>query len=120
MKLGLLIVSAAVALTLPPSQAQTRQSRWHTVRGVVLDSAGSPIVKATVYLRDLKAHRMRMVQSDNNGRFSFGAVNLDISREIYADVQGTASNKVRLDGSEQHEIVLELRVPDVVRIRIRN
>jgi hypothetical protein len=49
---------------------------------------------ATVYLKDLGGHRLRMKQTDRSGRFSFGFVNTDHRYEIYAEQASLTSQKL--------------------------
>jgi hypothetical protein len=109
MKINVLVFSIALVLTVHAVRAQDTRSRWHDVRGVVVDKIGRPAVRATVYLRDVRGHRLRMRQTDRGGRFSFGLVNLDESYEIYAEQESLISQKIPIPSVQsRHDIAFKL------------
>jgi hypothetical protein len=111
MKMRVIVTSIAFLLVVSATQGQTKQSSWHTIRGVVVDKMGRPVAMATVCLKDLAGHRLRMKQTDRTGSFSFGLVNLETDREIYAEQGGSASRTVPIAGSgTRREIVVKLRL----------
>jgi hypothetical protein len=73
MKISAVVFSIALLLTVNAVRAQDTRSRWHNVRGIVVDGMGRPVATATVYLKDVRGHRLRMKQTDSGGRFSFGS-----------------------------------------------
>jgi Carboxypeptidase regulatory-like domain len=94
MKINTLVVLIALLFTVNAMLAQDTRSRWHSVQGVVVDETGRPVAMATVYLKDLGGHRLRMKQTDWSGRFSFGFVNTDHKYEIYAEQASLTSQKL--------------------------
>ena len=64
---------------------------------------------ATVYLKDVGSHRLRMKQTDRGGRFDFGFVNTDNKYEIYAEQASLSSQKLPIvEGEPRREIVFRL------------
>jgi len=111
MKKKVIFASIALLLAAATTQGQTKQSSWHTIRGVVVDKMGHPVPMATVYLKDVAGHRLRMKQTDRTGGFSFGLVNLATDREVYAEQGGSVSQKVPIAVSgSQHDIVVKLKL----------
>jgi hypothetical protein len=94
MKINTLLVLIALLFTVNAMLAQDTRSRWHSVQGLVVDEIGRPVATATVYLKDLGGHRLRMKQTDRSGRFSFGFVNTDHRYEIYAEQASLTSQKL--------------------------
>lgn len=111
MKIRVIVISIAFLLVVGTTQGQTKQSSWRTIRGVVVDKMGRPVAMATVCLKDVAGHRLRMKQTDRTGSFSFGLVNLETDREIYAEQGGSASPTVPIAGSgTRREIVVKLKL----------
>jgi hypothetical protein len=113
MKFIALMIPVALLLAVSTVGAQNAQSRRHSITGAVVDKAGHPVVRATVYLKDLEGHRLMMKQTDRNGRFSFHLVNVRADHEIYAEQQGSLSQKVTIPSSAtQPEIMVKLTLKD--------
>jgi hypothetical protein len=109
MKIGAVVFSIALLLTVNAVRAQDTRSRWHNVRGIVVDGIGRPVATATVYLKDVRGHRLRMKQTDSGGRFSFGLVNIDDNYEIYAEQTSLISQKLRIPTVQsRHDIIFKL------------
>jgi len=106
MKAKVVLLLALFVLIGCAAAAQDKPIPWHNVRGIVVDKIGRPVVAATVYLRDAGGHRLRMKQTDRRGRFSFGPVKLDQSYEIYAEEQGTTSEKLPVKNAPSGEDVV--------------
>ena len=109
MKFGALIIPIALLLTVATLGAQSAQSHRHSITGAVVDKAGRPVMRATVYLKDLEGHRLLMKQTDRNGKFSFHLVNVRADHEIYAEQDGSVSQKITIPSSAtQPEITVKL------------
>lgn len=109
MKVNILVFSIALLLTAHAVGAQGTQSRWHSLRGIVVDEIGRPVARATVYLKDAGGHRLRMKQTDRAGRFSFGLVNTEHNYEIYAEQASLVSQKLPIPPVQPtHDIDLKL------------
>lgn len=107
----------ALLLLVATTQGQTKQPSWHTIRGVVVDKMGRPVAMATVCLKDVAGHRLRMKQTDRTGSFSFGLVNLATDREVYAEQGGSVSQNVPIAVSDsQHDIVVKLKLENGSRL----
>ena len=111
MRIAVIAVPIVIALSFCQVQGQERESWWHSVRGMVVDKAGRPVVSATVYLKDVGGHRLKMKQTDRNGNFNFGMVSLRADHEIYAEQEGTLSQKVPIPSSTpRHDVVVKLKI----------
>jgi hypothetical protein len=109
MKINAVVFSIVLLLTVHAVRAQDTRSRWHNVRGIVVDGIGRPVATATVYLKDVRGHRLRMKQTDSSGRFSFGLVNIDHNYEIYAEQASVISQKLPIPTVQsRHEFVVRL------------
>jgi hypothetical protein len=109
MKINAVVFSIALLLTVHAVRAQSTPSRWHNVRGLVVDEIGRPAAKATVYLKDVRGHRLRMKQTDSGGGFGFGFVNIEDNYEIYAEQQSLISQKLPIPSVQsRHDIVVKL------------
>ena len=110
-KRKMMVVPMVILLTAFAIAAQEGHSPWHRITGIVVDSLGHPVVNATVCLKDLAGHSLRMKQTDRTGSFNFGLVNLQSGHEIYAEQRGIVSQKVPMQGSEaQRDIVVKLKL----------
>src|ERR1700758_1416478 len=109
MKISAFVFSIALLLTAHVLRAQDTRSRWHNVRGIVVDEIGRPVATATVYLKDAGGHRLWMKQTDRGGRFSFGLVNTDHKYEIYAEQATLVSQKLPVPTVQSsHDLELKL------------
>jgi hypothetical protein len=125
MKAIYLMIPIALLLMATPIRAQETRSPWHSVQGLVVDEMGRPTALATVYLKDTGGHRLRMKQTDHNGRFDFGLINIDNKYEIYAEEAGLTSQKLPIVTTpSKREIVLRLvlkttgKAPATLRKRV--
>jgi len=109
MKIRALVVFLMLLVTVQGARSQTTRSRWHTVRGIVVNDIGRPAARATVYLRDVRGHRLRMKQADNSGSFDFGLVNTENEYEIYAEEGNLTSQKLPIPTAQpRRELVFKL------------
>jgi hypothetical protein len=109
----IIAVPIGILLAVSTLAAQSTHSQWHNIKGIVVDRMGHPVANATVCLKDVAGHSLRMKQTERNGTFSFGLVNLRVDREIYAEQGGLISLKMPLLGSvPQRNIVVKLKVSD--------
>ena len=73
----------------PAVQAQNLGMR--TVSGAVLDAAATPVVGATVFLKDQKTKEIRSFTSVEKGHFYFASVNKVDDYDLWAEKDGKKS-----------------------------
>jgi hypothetical protein len=74
-----------------PSVAQAQNLGQRVVSGAVLDANSTPVVGATVFLKDLKSKAIRSYSTDAKGRFRFAQVNMVEEHELWAEKDGKKS-----------------------------
>ena len=71
--------------------AQAQNLGMRTVSGAVLDAAASPVVGATVFLKDQKTKEIRSFTSVEKGHFYFASVNKADDYDLWAEKDGKKS-----------------------------
>ena len=103
----LVLLSASVGLTRP----QKNHKSWFKVIGQVVDGTGRPIQWGRVYIKDSRAHLLKIKPLDRNGRFSVAYLDARLDYEIYAEQDGLVSEKVMIAGSQSPtELVITLKL----------
>jgi hypothetical protein len=87
--LAALVLAAFVFATASP--AQKGESNTRTVTGQVVNKAGDPIVKAVVYLKDVKTLQVRTTFTSDSGAFHFSGLNPNIDYQVHAESDGVSS-----------------------------
>ena len=121
MKLGVCVAAGAVftALALgvvpfggilaPPGHAQNLGQR--SVNGTVVDADSSPVVGATIFLRNTKSKSIRSYTSTKDGRFRFVQVNMSDDYDLWAEKEGKKSAvKTVSSWDTRKELEVELRL----------
>ena len=92
-----------------PAQAQNLGMR--TVSGAVLDAAASPVVGATVFLKDQKTKEIRSFTSIEKGHFYFTQVNKADDYDLWAEKDGKKSDaKTVSSWDSRAEFVVDLKM----------
>lgn len=92
-----------------PAQAQNLGMR--TVSGAVLDAAASPVVGATVFLKDQKTKEIRSFTSIEKGHFYFTSVNKADDYDLWAEKDGKKSDaKTVSSWDSRAQFVVDLKM----------
>lgn len=112
-----LAVLAAVLVPLgtrggaAPFAAEAQNLGLRVVTGFVSEADGTPVVGATVFLKDLKSKNIRSFSSADKGRFRFASVNMAEDHELWAEKDGKKSAVKSISSWDaRKEIELELRL----------
>lgn len=121
MKLGARVAAGAVftALALgvvpygrifaPASHAQNLGQR--AVNGTVVDDTSTPVLGATVFLRNTKSKSIRSYTSTKDGRFRFVQVNMQEDYDLWAEKDGKKSPvKTVSSWDTRKELEMELKL----------
>jgi hypothetical protein len=81
------------------AQAQKNHKSWFQVVGRVLDQNGRPIQWGRVYIKDTKAHLLKIMVG-RDGRFSPVWLAARLDYEIYAEQDDLVSRKILIAGSQ--------------------
>jgi hypothetical protein len=73
----------------PMAQAQNLGQR--VVSGYVVDAGSTPLVGATVFLKNLKTKAIRSYNTTADGKFRFAQVNMVEEHELWAEKDGKKS-----------------------------
>lgn len=73
----------------PVAQAQNFGQRL--VAGTVLDAGDTPVLGATVFLKNLKTKAIRSYSTDDKGHFRFTQVTMSEDHELWAEKDGKKS-----------------------------
>jgi hypothetical protein len=103
----LVISSASVGLARP----QKDHKSWFKVIGQVIDGSGRPIQWGRVYIKDSRAHILKIKPVGRDGRFNIAWLDARLDYEIYAEQDDLISEKVLLSGSQSAaEVVITLKL----------
>jgi hypothetical protein len=93
------------------AQPQKVHKSWFKVVGRVLDQNGRPIQWGRVYIKDTKAHFLKIKMVGRDGRFSPVWLAARLDYEIYAEQDDLVSRKILIAGSQDNaevNVILKL------------
>jgi hypothetical protein len=108
-----LVVAMLVALSASVSLARPQKVHisWFKVVGRVLDENGRPIQWGRVYVKDTRAHFLRIKAVDRDGHFSLAWLDARLDYEVYAEQDELVSQKVFISGTQRaSEVVIVLKL----------
>jgi Carboxypeptidase regulatory-like domain len=121
MRLGARVAAGAVFAALafgvvpfggilaPASHAQNLGQR--AVNGTVVDADSTPVMGATVFLRNSKSKSIRSYTSTKDGRFRFVQVNMQEDYDLWAEKDGKKSAvKTVSSWDTRKELEVELKL----------
>jgi len=81
------------------------------VRGVVVNSSGTPISGAVVYLKNMKTLSIRTYIAPSNGRYRFSGLDPNVDYEIHAEHENLISQSHTISNFDSNpDIVIVLKV----------
>jgi hypothetical protein len=95
-----------------PFTAEAQNLGYRVVIGAVVDNNSTPVVGATVFLKDLKSKSIRSFTSVEQGRFRFTGVKMNEEHELWAELNGkkTAVKTISTwDTRKEFEVELKLK-----------
>ena len=95
-----------------PFAAQAQNLGQRVVTGFVTGADSTPVVGATVFLKDLKSKNIRSYTSVEKGRFRFAQVNMAEDHELWAEKDGKKSAVKTVsswDARKEFEVELKLK-----------
>ena len=97
MRLRALLISVAVVIGCGMASAQTpADSSSRSVEGVVNNTAGSPVDKAVVQLKDTKTLQIRSFMTGADGAYHFAGLSTNVEYELKAQHDGASSGSKSL------------------------
>ncbi len=108
---GLLPLPHQSGFFAPPA-AQAQAPGQRVVFGYVADGASTPVVGATVFLKNLKTKAIRSFTSVAGGKYRFGQVAMTDEQELWAEKDGkkTAVKTISpWDARKEFEVELKLK-----------
>ena len=111
-------VFAALALGLIPipgptvmPAAQAQNLGLRVVDGTVQDDTETPVVGATVFLRNTKSKSIRSYTSTDGGKFRFAQVNMSEDFDLWAEKDGRKSpNKTISSWDTRKSLSIDLKL----------
>ena len=97
---------------LGPQAAQAQNIGQRVVSGYVVDANSTPLVGATVFLKNLKTKAVRSYASAAEGKFRFAQVNMMEDQELWAEKDGKKSAVKTVsswDARKEFEVELKLK-----------
>ena len=96
---------------LGPQAAQAQNIGQRVVSGYVVDANATPLVGATVFLKNLKTKAVRSYASAAEGKFRFAQVNMMEDQELWAEKDGKKSaSKSVSSWDTRKEFEVELKI----------
>ena len=108
-----LAVAGLLVLTLlaVPSIAKERESPGRLLVGKVVDHHDSPLPNAIVYVTDTRTHAVKTYIVGDDGTFRFPALAANVDYEVYAQVNGKASDTKRVSQFDDRKVInVELKI----------
>ena len=96
---------------LGPQTAQAQNLGQRVVSGYVVDANATPLVGATVFLKNLKTKAVRSFTSVADGKFRFAQVNMVEDHELWAEKDGKKrASKSVSSWDTRKEFEVELKI----------
>ncbi len=100
---GLLVLAVLGAL---PSYAKDKDSSpGRLLMGKVMDKQDNPLPNAVVYVTDTRTRSVKTFIVGNDGVYRFPALAANVDYEIYAQVNGKASDTKRMSQFDDRKLV---------------
>ena len=106
----ILLLSAVVAAFALPSFAE-KETPTRTVKGLVASETDQPLAKAVVQLKNTKTLDVRSYHTDDQGRFYFSGLDLNVDYEVRAIADGYKPKTRRVSTfDDRNELFYEFRL----------
>jgi hypothetical protein len=108
---GLVLLAPNTGL-LGPRAAQAQNIGQRVVSGYVVDANATPLVGATVFLKNVKTKSIRSYTSAADGKFRFAQVNMVDDQELWAEKDGKKSASKSIsswDTRKEFEVELKIK-----------
>jgi len=90
----------------------TKVPQLRTVEGQVFRKDGSPIQGAVVYLQDTKSLAVRSYLSDDQGRFHFRQLSMNLDYDLWAELDGKRSRTKSISQfNSKPDLQFKLKLP---------
>ena len=109
--LALVALMALAATILFAQGNRGKNSELRTVRGTVIDKDENPVDTAVVYLKNLRTQDIVTHLSDNEGKFRFSGLDLNVDYEIHAvhdDWMSSSRSISNFDARKEFVLTLKL------------
>jgi Carboxypeptidase regulatory-like domain len=111
---ALLVAFVTATVVLAPHQrfeAQAQNLGQRNVTGSVVNADSTPLIGATVFLKNQKTKSIRSYATDKDGRFRFAQVNMTDDYDLWAEKDGKKSSiKTVSSWDARKEFETELKV----------
>ena len=107
------VVAVLLGLTLlaVPSIAKEREAPGRLLTGKVVDKRDTPLPNAIVYVTDTRTHAVKTYIVGDDGTFRFPALAANVDYEVYAQVNGKASDTKRVSQFDDRKVInVELKI----------
>lgn len=103
---GLCFGQAQAPVVGQPGSATTR-----SIEGTVLNAGGSPVSGAIVLLKDTKTLQIRSYVAQQDGKYRFYGLSMDVNWELRAEANGLTSKTKTVSVFDSHpKVVLNLKL----------
>lgn len=96
--LGLMMFAA-------PSIAKEREAPGRLLLGKVTDRRDNPLPNAIVYVTDTRTHAVKTYIVGEDGTFRFPALAANVDYEVYAQINGKASDTKRVSQFDDRKVI---------------
>jgi Carboxypeptidase regulatory-like domain len=86
----------------PPVVGQPGTPRFRSIEGTVLSSTGSPVPGAIVLLKNAKTLQVRSFIAQQDGRYHFYGLSMDVNWELRAENAGLTSKTRTISVFDSH------------------
>lgn len=100
-----------LTLLAAPSIAKEREAPGRLLVGKVMDRRDNPLPNAIVYVTDTRTHAVKTYIVGSDGTFRFPALAANVDYEVYAQVNGKASDTKRVSQFDDRKVInVELKI----------
>ena len=113
MRVVRIVMAALMGLMLfaAPSMAKEREAPGRLLLGKVMDRHDNPLPNAIVYVTDTRTHAVKTYIVGSDGTFRFPALAANVDYEVYAQVNGKASDTKRVSQFDDRKVInVELKI----------
>lgn len=100
-----------LTLLAVPSIAKEREAPGRLLVGKVMDRRDNPLPNAIVYVTDTRTHAVKTYIVGSDGTFRFPALAANVDYDVYAQVNGKASDTKRVSQFDDRKVInVELKI----------
>lgn len=104
-------LTAVLAAPVPAQRGGRKEQPQRSVQGLVTDQLENPLAKAVVQLKNTKTLQVRSFYSDEQGKYRFHGLDLDLDYEIRAEFgKAVAGPRTVSSFDSRREVIINFKL----------